>query len=170
TAPILQDPAVWWRYAIRAVRTITGAPRRERLLQRISEVCIVDYHVLYRDVVRKAEMSADKQRAYRFITRFMTVPDMIAGRKYVYTQIANAIQLKRKDNEAKKAEAQSNFAKKNTGWFAWLRRGPKTPQDIEEEEAAFEELERSYGINPNDPEGAETTMVDVSALPKSYCW
>ncbi|KAF5223643.1 hypothetical protein ECC02_003375 [Trypanosoma cruzi] len=170
TVPILQDPAVWWRYAIRAVKTITGAPRRERLLQRISEVCIVDYHVLYRDVVRKAEMSADKQRAYRFITRFMTVPDMIAGRKYVYTQIANAIQLKRKDNEAKKAEAQSNFAKKNTGWFAWLRRGPKTPQDIEEEEAAFEELERSYGINPNDPEGAETTMVDVSALPKSYCW
>ncbi|RNF03403.1 hypothetical protein TraAM80_05766 [Trypanosoma rangeli] len=170
SVPVSRNAAVWWRYAIRAVRAITGAPRRERLLQRISEVCVVDYHVLYRDVVRKAEMSADKQRAYRFITRFMTVPDMIAGRKYVYARIANAIQMKRKDHEAKKLEAQSNFAKQNTGWFAWLRRGPKKLQDIEEEELAFEELERSYGIGLNDTEEAEATAVDASALPKSYCW
>ncbi|RNF13337.1 uncharacterized protein Tco025E_06213 [Trypanosoma conorhini] len=168
--PVRGHAAVWWRYAIRAVQAIAGAPRRERLLQRVSELCVADYHVLYRDVVRKAEMSADKQRAYRFITRFMTVPDMIAGRKYVYAQLANAIQLKRKDNEAKKAEAQSKFAKESTGWFGWMRRGPKTPQDVEEEELAFEELERSYGIGPNDAEGAEATAVEALALPKSYCW
>nr|CCC92317.1 conserved hypothetical protein [Trypanosoma congolense IL3000] len=175
--PVIGHAPLWWRYSINAVRAATGAPRRERLLQRISEVCTVDYHILYRDVVRKAEMSPEKQRAYRFITRFMTVPDMIAGRKYVYAQLANVIQLKRKDNEAKKAEAQPvEEDVKQKGWFSWVRRQPSIEQPVEgekerEEARALEELEREYGL---DIEGGESNMNvgedEDSKLPESYCW
>ncbi|SCU67195.1 N-terminal region of Chorein, a TM vesicle-mediated sorter/Integral peroxisomal membrane peroxin, putative [Trypanosoma equiperdum] len=171
--PVTGNACAWWRYAIKAVRSVTAAPKRERLLQRISEVCIVDYHVLYRDVVRKTEMSPEKQRAYRFITRFMTVPDMIAGRKYVYAQLANAIQLKRKDTEAKKAEAQpAEEGPKKGGWLSWIRRQHNDPEPQEDEEArALEELEREYGLDPGEANGSDTGEEnEEEKLPESYCW
>ncbi|KAH8608956.1 putative N terminal region of Chorein or VPS13 Vacuolar sorting associated protein 13 [Trypanosoma vivax] len=169
---VVGNATVWWRYATNAVRAIIGAPRRERLLKRISEVFIVDYHILYRDVVRKVEMSPEKQRAYRFITRFMTVPDMIAGRKYVYAQLANAIQLKRKDNEAKKAEAAVASKSKKKTWFSWSRGTSTTTQpELSEEDLAIIELERAYGIEPSDKVGEDVEASgEENKLPDSYCW
>lgn len=174
-----------WRYVLRAVSSVLADARRERLLLRVSEVCRLDYQVLYRDVVRQTEMTPEKKKAYRFITRFMTVEDMIAGRKIVYAQIAQEIQLRRKDNEVRKAEAMARQhveiqrqQEQNRGWWSWMRGRPTVAdnscKDIDEEERFFQTMEAEYGISSStDGEGSggsSTGGADDTSFPPSYCW
>jgi vacuolar protein sorting-associated protein 13A/C len=137
--PVKGHARVWWRYAIRAVRCVLEEPKRVALLARVSAACRLDYQVLYRDVVRQTEMTPEKKKTYRFITRFMTTEDMKAGRRYVYAQIAKEIEMKRKDNEIRKAEEMAKqhqasvqqqqqrqgreekaHGQSKRGWFSWL--------------------------------------------------
>ncbi|TPP40972.1 N-terminal region of Chorein, a TM vesicle-mediated sorter family protein [Leishmania donovani] len=164
--PVLGHAREWWQYAICAVRTVLREPKREKLLAQVSQVCKPDYQVLYRDVVRQTEMTPEKRKAYRFVTRLMTTEDMKAGRKCVYAQIANEIQLKRKDNEIRKAEemARQHLTSSDTA------------KEIEADEKLFRSIELDYGISAADAEADHTAAADLSSvgsgssLPPSYCW
>lgn len=186
--PVKGHARQWWRYVTRAVRSVLAEPRREALLARISATCKLDYQVLYRDVVRQTEMTPEKKKMYRFITRFMTTEDMKTCRKYVYAQIANEIQMKRKDNEIRKAEemakqyqatmqqqtqAQGLRAPEQSkrGWLSWLvgsgdAASPQgavadttTAKEIEEDEKFFKAIESEYGISSADSEAYQSTAV-----------
>ncbi|GET87435.1 hypothetical protein, conserved [Leishmania tarentolae] len=196
--PVLGHAREWWQYTICAVRTLLQAPKREQLLLQVSQVCRPDYQALFRDVVLQAEMTPEKRKAYRFVTRFMTTEDMKAGRKCVYAKIANEIQLKRKDNEIRRAEEmakqhltsfeQQQPQRPNRSWFSWLseRSGASsgdvtvsqsdTAKEIEADEKLFRSIELDYGISAADAEADHTAAADLrgvgsgSSLPPSYCW
>ncbi|CAJ1987669.1 N-inal region of Chorein a TM vesicle-mediated sorter [Leishmania donovani] len=187
--PVLGHAREWWQYAICAVRTVLREPKREKLLAQVSQVCKPDYQVLYRDVVRQTEMTPEKRKAYRFVTRLMTTEDMKAGRKCVYAQIANEIQLKRKDNEIRKAEEmarqhltsveqqqQQQQRNPKRAWFSWLsqRSGAScthataaqsdTAKEIEADEKLFRSIELDYGISAADAEADHTAAADLSSV------
>ncbi|KAG5482531.1 hypothetical protein CUR178_05671 [Leishmania enriettii] len=198
--PVLGHAREWWRYAIRTVRSVLEEPRRKQLLMRVSQAFKPDYQVLYRDVVRQMKMTPEKKRAYRFLTRLMTAEDMKAGRKLVYAQIANEIQLKRKDNEVRKAEEMAKQHQAGVeqplqqpqqpkrAWFSWLggRSGASctnaavaqsdTVREIEADEKLFKCIEFDYGISAADAEADHTAVADLSSscsrngLPPSFCW
>ncbi|CBZ25256.1 conserved hypothetical protein [Leishmania mexicana MHOM/GT/2001/U1103] len=195
--PVLGHAREWWQYAIGAVRTVIREPKRAKLLAQVSQVCKQDYQVLYRDVVRHTEMTPENRKVYRFVTRVMTAEDMKAGRKSVYAQIANEIQLRRKDNEIRKAEEmakqhltsiEQQQRNPKRAWLSWLsdRRGAScthataaqsdTAKEIEADEKLFRSIELDYGISAADAEADHTAAADLSSagsgrsLPPSYCW
>ncbi|CAG9572113.1 conserved hypothetical protein [Leishmania major strain Friedlin] len=196
--PVLGHAREWWQYAICAVRTVLREPKREKLLAQVSQVCRPDYQVLYRDVVRQTEMTPEKRKVYRFVTRLMTTEDMKAGRKCVYAQIASEIQLKRKDNEIRKAEEmakqhltsveQQQQRNPKRSWFSWLSERSTgscthataaqsdTAKEIEADEKLFRSIELDYGISAADAAADHTAAADLSgvgsgnSLPPSYCW
>nr|CAJ2470207.1 unnamed protein product [Leishmania braziliensis] len=188
--PVLGHAREWWRYAIRTVRAVLEVPKRAKLLMQVSQVCKPDYQALYRDVVRQTAMTPEKRRAYRFVTRFMSTEDMRVCRKCVYAQIANEIQLKRKDNEIRKAEEmakkhQSSVQQQQPpkrGWLSWLSgysgasgtdatvSQSDTTKEIEADEKLFKSIELEYGISATDAEADLSCAGGSSSLPPSYCW
>ncbi|CAD2212722.1 Vacuolar sorting-associated protein 13, N-terminal, putative [Angomonas deanei] len=97
--PVKGNAKVWWRFVGRAVRQAVTKERSDKLLAKISEVLKPEYQALYSDVVHKVPFNADKERAYRFACRFMTVPDMVWCRRQVYAQLAQELKTKRKDTD-----------------------------------------------------------------------
>lgn len=180
--PVKGHARLWWRFAIRTVRRVLAEPRQRRILERVSEICCIDYQVLYRDVVRKTEMSPEKKRSYRFITRFMTTSDMIDGRRYVYAQLAKEIELRRKDHEVLRAEAlaiqahqQTQQSTQRSGWLRWLRPSDTSASAsavnvVDEEESFFQSLETEYGLHVPDITQELRSAPSHHDLPASYNW